>query len=129
MQIGIKAMCFFKKDKSKHLENKPNEVYQLEPPVIQNVVDYDSVLNYLVGLGRRDYDKIFKVADIYRKANDDAAKVLGVKNEPITAIKETEAPVPDSETAQDDELDLLMDDVLPADFIEAEPKNIEVKEK
>ena len=120
-------MCFFKKDKSKYLENKPNEVYQLEPPVIQNVVDYDSVLNYLVGLGRRDYNKIFKVADIYRKANDEAAKVLSVKNEPVTAIKENEP----EQTATDDDLDLLMDDVLPAEFIEDEPKTtkVEVKEK
>ena len=119
-------MCFFKKDKSKYLENKPNEVYQLESPVIQNVVDYDSVLNYLVGLGRRDYDKIFKVADIYRKTNDDAAKVLGVKNEPVTAIKDEPEP-----TTTDDDLDLLMDDVLPAEFIEDEPKTtkVEVKEK
>lgn len=50
------------------------------------VVNYDSVVDWLVGLSDEDYSKVCKVADVYRKAHTDAAGVLGTPNEPTTAI-------------------------------------------
>lgn len=84
-----------------------------------NPVNYDSVLDYLVGLGGREYDKLLKVATIYREANKDAAKVLGVKDQPTTQLKD-EKPTEDEidkgldDMLNSDDLDYLEDDVPPA---------------
>ena len=72
-------------------------------------VNYNSVLDYLVGLSKPEYDKMIKVTGIYRDANKSAAKVLGIKDEPITTIK-NEAP---SEESIDQELDSLLDTDIP----------------
>ena len=69
-----------------------------------NPVNYDSVLDYLVGLDAKEYDKLLKVAVIYRDANKSAAKVLGVKDQPTTKLKD--------DTPTDDELDEALDGLL-----------------
>lgn len=113
-----------------------------EPVVIpasmqpEDPVNYNSVLDYVVGLSDRDYKKLTASAEIYRDANKKVAKLLGIKDEPTTAIT-TEKP-----TVSDDELDSMLaadkDDLTQA-FIDDEPpakpkkansteRKIEVKE-
>lgn len=72
-------------------KEKPQSVFQVpafdEP---EAAVNYNSVLDYLVGLGDDDFEKIKKVANIYRKANKDASEALGVENEPSAFISNPE---------------------------------------
>lgn len=82
----------------------------------ESPVNYSSVLDYLIGLSRSDYDKLYKVSTIYRVANKDAAKVLGVKDEPTTALKDEEdAPAPQPEAADDSDEEKALDDFLADD--------------
>lgn len=104
--------------------NKKREKQPVELPAIlqpENPVNYDSVLDYLVGLDAKEYDKLLKVAVIYRDANKSAAKVLGVKDQPTTKLKD--------DKPTDDEMDSALDDLLetdPADLkdalVNSEPK-------
>lgn len=84
------------------------EKQQVELPAAimadDNPVNYDSVLDYLVGLDGKEYDKLLKVAVIYRDANKSAAKVLGVKDQPTTKLK--------SDTPTDEEMDNALDGLL-----------------
>jgi len=73
---------------------------QLEDPV-----NYNSVLDYVVGLSDKDYKKLTASAEIYRDANKKVAKLLGVKDEPTTTIKSDKSEISDAE----------MDDMLNAD--------------
>lgn len=87
-------------------KKKPNqavlgELWDIEP----ETVNYDSVMEWLVGLSDADYDKIVLTAPVYRNANNDAAKVLGKPNEPTTFIDPPQ----------------LLDDDSPA-FLEDAPK-------
>lgn len=67
----------------------------LEPPV-----NYQSVVDYLVDLPKLDYEKLLKVVDIYRNADKDVAKTLGIKLQPTATIdKESKA---ESENVLDD---------------------------
>lgn len=118
--------------------NKPARVPAELPPAMQpeDPVNYNSVLDYLVGLSDKDYKKMTGSAEIYRKANKDVAKLIGIKDEPTTAIT-TERP-----EITDDQLDDMPNtppDELAAAFIDDEPapkakkkqsteKKIEVKE-
>lgn len=87
---------------------KKRETQKVELPAAimaePNPVNYDSVLDYLVGLDAKEYDKLLKVAVIYRDANKSAAKVLGVKDQPTTKLKD--------DTPTDDELDEALDGLL-----------------
>lgn len=56
-------------------------------------IDYNSALEYLVGLSDEDYKKVIKCAEINRKAYDDQCKVLGKANEPSTFINPPEMQV------------------------------------
>lgn len=76
----------------------------------ENPVNYNTVLDYMVGLSNAEYNKIIKVSEIYRKANKEAAKVLGVKDEPTTQLKE--------DKPTDEEVDEALDDALHADYID-----------
>lgn len=97
----------------------------------EDPVNYNSVLDYLVGLSDDDYKKMTRSAEIYRKANKDVAKVIGIEDEPTTAIT-TEKP-----QVSDDELDEMLNapaDELAAAFIEdeipaAKPKKKQSTEK
>lgn len=82
-------------------------------------VNYNSVLDYLVGLSNRDYDKLCKVAAIYRTANKDAAKVLGIKDEPTSVLAEHPET---TEAAELPDIDAELDNELQMAFLEDEPK-------
>lgn len=49
-------------------------------------VNYDSVLEWLVGLSDKEYDQVCLVAAQYRVADQEAAKILGKPNKPTTRI-------------------------------------------
>lgn len=73
----------------------------------QNPVNYDTVLEYLVGLSEEDYKKMCKVTGIYREANKKAATVLDVEDQPTSTLVE--------EKLTDDEIDEGLDALLEAD--------------
>lgn len=59
---------------------------QQQPPA-----SYSSALDWLLGLGDKEYKKMMNVVEIYRKANADTAKALGIKTEPTSFL-----PQPDN---------------------------------
>lgn len=82
---------------------------ELEP---QNA-DYNTVLDWLQGLSDEDYATVCKIAEIYRKANKDAAAALGIEDQPTTFIHppaEPEAPK-----------NFLDEDDISAAFLDDEP--------
>lgn len=103
----------------------------------EDPVNYNSVLDYLVGLSSDDFKKMTKSAEIYRKANREVASLLDVEDEPTTAIK-TEKP-----EITDDEMDDMLNadpDALQSAFLDDAPaskpkkaqasdKKVEVKEQ
>lgn len=121
-------MDLFKRKNKPGLESIPSVLTQQEDPV-----NYNTVLDYLVGLSKPEYDKIFKVSGIYRAADKEAAKVLGVKDEPTRTLA---TPKP-----TDEEIDDALDHALAGDFIDDAPeapkpvkqqassKKIEIKDK
>lgn len=84
-----------------------NKAIKLAPVLTEpeNPVNYTSVLDYLIGLSQSEYGKILKVSGIYRKAKKAEAKILGVKDEPTTMIKEDQP----SDTEIDNALDAALD--------------------
>lgn len=91
----------------------------------EEAVNYNSVVDWLCGLSDEDYARTCEVAAIYRKANADAAKALGVEVEVSSFITEPEQP--DTRTEEEREDDFLNDELETA-FLEDEPKKINVKE-
>lgn len=66
-------------------KKKPMEL----PPALMNTedpVNYNTVLDYLVGLSDKEYRQMTQSAEVYRKANKEVAKIVGVKDEPTTTI-------------------------------------------
>ena len=63
----------------------------------EDPVNYNSVLDYLVGLSDKDYSRVTRSAEIYRKANKEVAKVIGVKDEPTTSIATDKPEVTDED--------------------------------
>lgn len=76
---------------------------------LPEVANYESALNYLIGLSDEEYAKVCKVADIHRKAYQESAGVLGAANEPTTFITPPEPPEA-PKSFLDDEPDFLVDD-------------------
>lgn len=72
-------------------------------------VNYSSVLDYLVGLSKDDHAKIIQVTDIYREANEKAAAVLGVEDQPTTMLKQE---------PNGDAIDDALDDALNTDHLD-----------
>lgn len=103
-------------------QSKLPEFLREDEPNIESPVNYNSVLDYLVGLAEEDHDKIFKVSKIYREANKKASEVLGIDDEPTTSILESEtSPALVVEgTIEDNFLD-------EPDFLEDEPKKPKAK--
>lgn len=102
----------------------------------EDPVNYNSVLDYVVGLSDKDYKTMTASAEIYRDANKKVAKLLGIKDEPTTTIK-TDKP-----ELGEEELDDMLNadpDKLKAAFLDDTPaekpkkaqsteRKIEVKE-
>ena len=91
-------MSLFKKRKD--IDADIGRMWATEPEI---VVDYDSVLEYLVGLSGDDYTKICQVAAVYREADFQANKVLGLEVQPTTFITQPTEP----ETITGDEPEFL----------------------
>lgn len=53
-------------------------------------VDYNSVVDWLVGLSDEDYEKVNQVTVIYRAANKETCRVLGTNDMPSTFIIQPE---------------------------------------
>ena len=98
----MEVRTMLKKFSKKRVQQIPAVLTQPENPV-----NYKSVLEYLVGLSKAEYERIIKVSVIYRKADKEAAKVLGVKDEPTVQLKGNE---PTS-----DQLHEGVDEILNAD--------------
>lgn len=83
------------------------EPQQVDIPAImqpEDPVNYNSVLDYLVGLSDKDYKKMMGSADIYRKANKEVAKIVGIKDEPTHTL------LPEKPT--DEQIDAELDGLL-----------------
>lgn len=92
------------------LFNKPKRelpplISDEELGLIEPAVNFDSVLDYLVSLSAKDYDKLLKVAKIYRSANKAAEKILPAEKQPPVIISKESKPT--------DELEFLLDDEKP----------------
>lgn len=98
-------MFNFSKRKNNKVTKLPNVLIKEDSPV-----NYNTVLDYLTGLSKSEFDKIVKVANIYRNANKEASKVLGVKDEPTISLKE--------DKPTEEEIDIALDTALEADRIE-----------
>lgn len=110
---------------------------ELEPEA--PAVDYNSALDWLTGLSDEDYKKVCTVAEIYRKAQSDAAEALGVENTPTTFIT---APVDETVQTMDGKVypvdgATILDDDEDADiaaildepeFLETDTKNKKSKQ-
>lgn len=74
----------------------------LEP---DDPVNFDSVLDWLVGLSDEDYMRMFGTAGVYRQADKDAAGMLGIKHKAVNKL------LPKKLTAKqiDDGLDMLLE--------------------
>lgn len=68
----------------------------------ENPVNYDSVLDWLLGLSEKDYKKMLEVVAIYRTANKDATKVLKLKPEATTQLIPTKMTEEETENALDE---------------------------
>lgn len=90
-------------------------------------VNYNTVLDWLVGLSDEDYSRVNSIAAIYRAANKQACEVLGVDCEPTSHITEPEPVVP--EKTQDEIDDDFLNDELNTAFLEDEPKKPAQKPK
>ncbi len=56
--------------------------------VVEQPANYNTALDYLIGLSTDEYAKVVKIAEEYRQTNAVAAGILGVSNEPTTFIHE-----------------------------------------
>lgn len=121
--------------KRKNADRSP--VVVPEAMKVQDPVNYNSVLDYLVGLSPEDFKKMTKSAEIYRKANKDVASLIGVEDEPTTSISTEKPEISDDDldamlSADKDELaTAFLEDEIPADTKkkpQATEKKIEVKE-
>lgn len=66
-------------------ERQPVEIPAYLQP--DDPVNYDTVLDWLLGLSNQDYDTMINVVQIYREANASAAKALGVEDKPTTELR------------------------------------------
>lgn len=106
----------FKKGKS---DRTPVAVPEAMKP--QDPVNYNSVLDYLVGLSQDDFKKMTRSAEIYRKANKDVANLIGVEDEPTTSIQTSQPELEDEDldnllsANKDDLTTAFLEDEIPAD--------------
>lgn len=124
------------------LFGKQREPQAVEIPAIlqpDDPVNYNSVLDWLLGLSDKDYKTMLDVVQVYREAGKTTAKLLKIKDQPSTVL----LPVAPSEEQIDAELDGLLEthpDDLKAAIMSEQPadkkktskqkvKQIQVEEK
>ena len=79
--------------KKKNKEPQVDLINELGEP--QEVpATYETTIEYLTGLSDEEYERVQKVASIYRKADKDACEALGKKYEPTTHIEPSTEEVP-----------------------------------
>ena len=95
-------MCIFKKRRDW------KDIFSNDQ-VAKQKVNYEQTINYLTGLSRSDFDKIVKVAGIYRVANKEASKIIGIKEEPTVSIQEDliDAKVDEATNLEDIKTDFI----------------------
>jgi hypothetical protein len=93
-----KTMGIFSKQRKTSIQ-LPDVLTKQDDPV-----NYNSVLDYLVGLSRPDYEKLAKVSAIYRNANKEAARILGIEDAATVTLREVKP--------SDAEIDGALDDAL-----------------
>lgn len=79
-------------------------------------IGYNEVLDYLVALHDDDYEKLLKVANIYRRAERQVADVLNQASADTPEATEKPEPKQDSENSEADE---IIDSFLETDEAEA----------
>lgn len=105
-------MSLFFKDSIENVQPNINSIAP-EPTAI----GYNEVLDYLVALHDDDYEKLLKVANIYRRAERQVADVLNQANTEAPEIAEKPEPKQDSDSSEAAE---IIDSFLETD--EAETK-------
>lgn len=81
---------------------------QVEIPAImqpEDPVNYNTVLDWLLGLSDKDYKTMLDVVNVYREAGKTTAKLLKIKDQPTTAL----LPTAPSDEQIDSELDGLLE--------------------
>lgn len=77
--------------KKSPLDLKPGQpIWAIDPTIEDQAVNFNTVLEWLIGLGDDDYNKVVKVSGIHRKAYGDAADALGEPLDPTTFINPPE---------------------------------------
>lgn len=89
--------------KGKRIEREPMELPGILKP--ENPVNYDSVLDWLLGLSDKDYKVMLEVVEVYRGANKTSAKLLKIKDQPTTQLIEPKQ----TDEEKDADLDLLLE--------------------
>lgn len=97
--------------------NKKKELPPLAE-VAATGASYEQVVDFLVGLNKSDFDKVIKVANIYRAAEQEVAKTTGMKQEQVPPLFKTQATKP---LLSPGVVDLDDDDELIAAFEGSEP--------
>lgn len=104
-------MSLFFKDSIENVQPNINSIAP-EPAGI----GYNEVLDYLVALHDDDYEKLLKVANIYRRAERQVADVLNQANTEAPEVAEKPEPKQDGENSEADE---IIDSFLETDEAEA----------
>lgn len=104
-------MSLFFKDSIENVQPNINSIAP-EPTAI----GYNEVLDYLVALHDDDYEKLLKVANIYRRAERQVADVLNQANTEAPEVAEKPEQKQDSENSEADE---IIDSFLETDEAEA----------
>lgn len=104
-------MSLFFKDS---IENVQPNVSGIAPE--PTAIGYNEVLDYLVALHDDDYEKLLKVANIYRRAERQVADVLNQANTEAPEVAEKPEPKQDGENSEADE---IIDSFLETDEAEA----------
>lgn len=109
--------------------NKKKRSTYMGEPIGQEptVANYDQVVDFLVSVNDKDYQKIIKVANIYRDANVEVAKATGVKQEPVQSIFARQTVPAVNLGDQPGHSFLDEDDELVKAFAGSEPDEPEVK--
>lgn len=77
------------------------------PAILQpdDPVNYNSVLDWLLGLSDKDYKTMLDVVQVYREAGKTTAKLLKIKDQPTTEL----LPAKPTEDEVDTQLDGLLE--------------------
>lgn len=96
--MGIKSKFFGEKR-----EPKPVEIPAILQP--EDPVNYNSVLDWILGLSDKDYKTLLEVVTVYRDAGKKTAKLLKIEDKPTTEL----LPTVPSEEQVDAQLDGLLE--------------------